>query len=225
MTLPPDPYDALPKLPPFSLNVDLDHRRAAAGHPADQRDHGRRRRDVSPQLSWSGFPEETRSFAVTVYDPDAPTLSGFWHWAVANLPANGHRATRRCRRRERTTGRRADARSTTPACVGTSAPHRLRATAHTVTTSRCTPWMSTSSTCRGRQPRVPRLQPVPARDRAGRHPRHLRTDVAPTLSVRGRTGRACIRQRDLARIDAAFRSRRSCIVARSCPSTHCRLPI
>lgn len=43
--------------------------------------------NVSPQISWSGAPEGTKSFLVSMYDKDAPTGSGWWHWVVANIPA------------------------------------------------------------------------------------------------------------------------------------------
>jgi Raf kinase inhibitor-like YbhB/YbcL family protein len=44
--------------------------------------------NISPHLAWDQAPAGTKSFVVTVYDPDAPTGSGWWHWLVANLPAN-----------------------------------------------------------------------------------------------------------------------------------------
>jgi len=44
--------------------------------------------NVSPQISWSNVPADTQSFAVTIYDPDAPTGSGWWHWTLFNIPAN-----------------------------------------------------------------------------------------------------------------------------------------
>ncbi len=48
-------------------------------------------KNISPDLRWKGAPAGTKSFAVTVYDPDAPTGSGWWHWLIFNIPAKTNR--------------------------------------------------------------------------------------------------------------------------------------
>ncbi len=81
-----DPYAQLRQVPDFKLvSADISEGEPLPALVYDGPSGGQ---NQSPQLSWSGFPAETRSFAVTCFDPDAPTGSGFWHWAVSNLPVN-----------------------------------------------------------------------------------------------------------------------------------------
>ncbi|MBU3061883.1 YbhB/YbcL family Raf kinase inhibitor-like protein [Nocardia sp. NEAU-G5] len=81
-----NPFARLPEAASFTV-TSTTVSDGAAWQPAQCSSGTPGGKDVSPHLSWSGAPAGTKSYAVTVYDPDAPTGSGFWHWAVANIPA------------------------------------------------------------------------------------------------------------------------------------------
>jgi Raf kinase inhibitor-like YbhB/YbcL family protein len=83
-----NPYDELPDVPTFEVHSDDIAHGETLAKPQVSGVFGAGGEDVSPHLAWSGAPDGTKSYAVTVYDPDAPTASGFWHWAVFNIPAD-----------------------------------------------------------------------------------------------------------------------------------------
>ncbi len=84
--VPQDPYRKLPEVPTFALtSPDI-----ADGQRLDKGfihfSAGLHGGNQSPELAWSGFPDQTKSFVVSCFDPDAPTPSGFWHWTLVDLP-------------------------------------------------------------------------------------------------------------------------------------------
>jgi Raf kinase inhibitor-like YbhB/YbcL family protein len=83
-----DPYSDLPAVPGFELKSKLVANDQFLPPAQLSGIFGAGGQDTSPDLEWSGFPEQTRSFMLTIFDPDAPIPSGFWHWAVINLPAH-----------------------------------------------------------------------------------------------------------------------------------------
>ena len=86
---PPSPYEYLAEVPALSVSSsDLTEGGTILERFVADESFGLHGGNVSPNLQWSGFPEETKSFAVTCFDPDAPTGSGFWHWVLFDIPGS-----------------------------------------------------------------------------------------------------------------------------------------